>query len=199
MYSIGENPWIHNSKQSQALLHGHVPRAGKVCKSMSEHIIALLMVRAYFLKRLKDPIMALLGQGMAPERIALSLACGVTLGLFPILGLTTLLCLAVTLLFRLNTTAAVLANWAVYPLQVVLIAPFFMAGGYLFGTGSILHAAPRITPLTASGLIHGAGLIAGGSLHAVLAWALAAPFATAVLYFSLLPVLRKLPHGRRAS
>jgi uncharacterized protein (DUF2062 family) len=150
------------------------------------------MLRDYFRKKLKDPLIALLGQGMSPEKLALSLACGATLGLFPVLGTTTILCLAFALFFRLNTPAAVMANWAVYPLQIALIPPFFMTGGYLFGAGLLIHPAYRIAPLSTSDLVQGAGFLAGSTLHAILVWGMLAPFSVAILHFSLLPVLRRL-------
>jgi uncharacterized protein (DUF2062 family) len=157
------------------------------------------MIRDYFRRKLKAPVLVLLRKGMTPERIAFSLACGIVLGLFPIMGATTLLCLAAALVFRLNTTAAILANWAVYPLQIILIAPFFAAGARLFGTLSLLHASPRSAPLAASSLMRGADLVAASSLHAILVWGLAAPLAMAVLYLSLLPVIRRLSKAREAS
>ena len=43
-------------------------------------------------RRVVQPIVAQLTQGVTPDRIALTLAVGVTCGLFPFLGLTTALC-----------------------------------------------------------------------------------------------------------
>ena len=48
----------------------------------------------FWRRRLGDPLVSLLAQGLTPERLALSLAAGLVLGLFPIVGATTLLCLA---------------------------------------------------------------------------------------------------------
>jgi uncharacterized protein (DUF2062 family) len=157
------------------------------------------MIRDYFSRKLKAPVLVLLKQGMTPERVAFSLACGVVLGLFPILGVTTLLCLAAALILRLNTTAAVLANWAVYPLQIVLIAPFFAAGARFFGSESLIPASSRAVPLATSSLIRGADFLACASLHATLVWAMAAPFATAVIYLSLRSVIRRLSRAGDAS
>jgi uncharacterized protein (DUF2062 family) len=155
------------------------------------------MIKEYFRRKLEAPVLVLLRKGTTPERIAMSLACGITLGLFPILGATTLLCLAAAVLFRLNATAAILANWAVYPLQIVLMAPFFAAGACLFGDVSRFHVFPRTVPLFTSSLVRGADLIAGSTLHAVLVWAMAAPCAAAVLYLALLPVVRRLSQARK--
>jgi uncharacterized protein (DUF2062 family) len=152
------------------------------------------MLDKYFRKRLKEPVMALLGKGISPEKLALSLGLGITLGIFPILGTTSILCLIFALAFRLNVPAIMAANWAVYPLQIAFLAPFFVAGRHLFGSVVILDGAHRLAPLSTTGLIHGAGLLAQGSLHAVLAWCAAAPFCLLILTLSLLPVLRKFAH-----
>jgi uncharacterized protein (DUF2062 family) len=61
--------------------------------------------RGSWRRRVLDPLVDLLAQGLTPERLALSLAVGLVLGLFPVVGLTTLLCLAAGFAFRLNHVA----------------------------------------------------------------------------------------------
>jgi hypothetical protein len=51
-----------------------------------------VMKRGFFHRRVVAPIVALLTQGITPEKIALSLAFGIVLGIFPVLGSTTVLC-----------------------------------------------------------------------------------------------------------
>jgi uncharacterized protein (DUF2062 family) len=58
-----------------------------------------IMKRGFFHRRIVAPILALLTQGITPEKIALSLALGIVLGVFPVLGSTTVLCAAAALLF----------------------------------------------------------------------------------------------------
>ena len=72
----------------------------------------------------------LLKQGLSPFKLALVIALGITLSVFPILGTTTVICTLVALLFHLNLPAIQLANYAAFPLQVILFFPFY------------LHAAP---------------------------------------------------------
>ncbi|MDP9162111.1 MAG: DUF2062 domain-containing protein, partial [Acidobacteriota bacterium] len=83
-------------------------------------------------RRLVHPLISLLKQGITPEKIALSLAIGIVLGIFPALGLTTLLCAAAAVVFKLNLPSIQLVNWFVYPLQLILILPFMRAGALLF-------------------------------------------------------------------
>ena len=50
------------------------------------------MKEGFFRRRVARPILELLRQGVTPEKMAMSLALGVALGVFPVLGTTTALC-----------------------------------------------------------------------------------------------------------
>ncbi len=80
------------------------------------------MEEGFFYRRLLRPILDLLRQGVTPEKMALSLALGGALGVFPALGCTTLLCLIAAIVLRLNLPAIQIVNYFVYPIQ---IAPGF--------------------------------------------------------------------------
>ncbi len=136
------------------------------------------------------PLLALLRMGATPERLAWSIAVGLIIGLNPLLGTTTLLCLAIASIFRLNLAASQLANHVVYPLQLLLVVPLLRAGSRLF------HTAPL--PLSPAGLFdqartHPLALTRQLWLwesHAVAVWALAATALLPLLASALTPVLR---------
>ena len=96
-----------------------------------------------FLRRGFDTIVGLLRQGITPEKIAMAVALSVALGVFPVLGTTTLLCAAAATLLGLNLPAMQLVGWLVYPLQLVLLVPLMRLGSRLFG----LVAVPPLTEL----------------------------------------------------
>lgn len=73
-----------------------------------------------------------LKQGTTPKKLAITCALGAVIGIFPIMGTTTLLCLALAILFRLNIPVIQLANYLVTALQVILIFPFIKTGIYVF-------------------------------------------------------------------
>src|SRR5690242_16181112 len=79
-------------------------------------------------ERLLQPVVDLLRQGVTPEKIALSMALGATLGVFPALGWTTILCAIAAFALRLNLPAIQLVNYLVYPAQLALLLPFFRLG-----------------------------------------------------------------------
>src|SRR5713226_7341076 len=94
--------------------------------------MGLIVKETYFKRRLVRPILDLLRQGVTPEKIALSIALGVALGVFPVLGSTTALCALAALVLRLNLPAIQVVNYFVYPLQIALLIPFFRMGEWLF-------------------------------------------------------------------
>jgi uncharacterized protein (DUF2062 family) len=143
-------------------------------------------------RRIVLPILALLRMGASPQKLAWSIAVGLLIGINPILGSTTLLCLAVALLVRLNVAASQLANHVVYPLEIILIIPFIRIASYTF------HTAPM--PLSASEFLHAARehpIDLSHQLwiwewHAFLLWAILAAIAIPSIALALTPILRKL-------
>jgi uncharacterized protein (DUF2062 family) len=91
--------------------------------------------------RIKTALLRLLRDGMSPSKIALCVAAGGILGLFPVPGVTTLLCAAVAWGLRLNHAAIQAVNYAAYPLQLLLIGPFFALGSRWLGDGGLTDAA----------------------------------------------------------
>jgi uncharacterized protein (DUF2062 family) len=85
-----------------------------------------------FRTRFLRPVIALIRKGISPHTVALSLAVGAMLGLFPVPGTTTLLCTSTFIIFRLNFPAMQIMNWVVWPLQVALMIPYFKLGSYRF-------------------------------------------------------------------
>jgi uncharacterized protein (DUF2062 family) len=69
---------------------------------------------------------------ISPERYALSLTFGFYIGLFPMIGVTTVLCLIATLMFRLNTWLVQGMNVLMAPLHYLMIYPFLKLGRILF-------------------------------------------------------------------
>src|SRR5215510_2180462 len=86
---------------------------------------------SFLRRRLVDPILELLRQGVTPEKIALSFALGLGIGIFPVLGVSTVLCTVIAIALRLNLPAIHLANYAASPLQLLLIIPFVRMGEHV--------------------------------------------------------------------
>lgn len=150
-------------------------------------------VRHTFLyRRVVLPVLALLRMGASPEKLAWSIALGIVVGLNPLIGSTTLLCLALAAALRLNLAASQLANHVMYPVQIVLIVPFLGLGARVFRTGPI--------PLSPKLLFHEARMhpwLLVKSLwvwewHALVLWAVCAAVLLPVIALLITPFLRKL-------
>jgi uncharacterized protein (DUF2062 family) len=140
---------------------------------------------------MKQAVALWLQQGLSPRRLALTLALGFAIGCIPLVGIPTVVCAALALALGLNQPAIQVANYAVMPLQFLLIVPFVRFGGWLI--------ASRPTPgLQAATLLHMAparmmtqmGWMAG---QALLAWVVLAVPAVLFLTFMLTLLLRQVP------
>jgi len=147
--------------------------------------------RAVIRRRIADPLLSLLTQGVAPERLALSVAVGIVVGNVPILGLSTVLCVAIALLFELNLVAIQIAQAAMAPTQLLLLIPFVRLGDWLLRAppqALSLHADPA---LIAGGVGHAIAVLWRAMLHGALAWLLVAPEAIFLLHKALTPVFER--------
>jgi uncharacterized protein (DUF2062 family) len=134
--------------------------------------------------RVLTAIRSSLRQGLTPEGVALSLAVGAAVGLFPLPGTTTLLGLALGSALRLNPALLQVANWLVYPLQLALVLPLVRLGEWLAGAPGVTPAAGQADRVLAS--------VVGAGLHGVLGWVAVAPLAALLVYVLALPLLRGL-------
>ena len=143
----------------------------------------------WFYRRIVLPILALLRMGATPERLAWSIAVGVVIGLNPVVGTTTVLCLAIAVALRLNIVAAQIANHAMFPFELALVIPFIRLGARAFGT--------RALPLTTAVFLRDARtspialvrLVWMWEWHAVVVWVALAAVAAPLIALTLTPML----------
>ena len=124
---------------------------------------------------------AILAAGLTPHKLLITLCVGGALGLLPIVWGTTILCIAVAYVFRLNQVVLQSVNYLLYPLQLALIIPYCRLGARLFPWGPPFPA--EILTYVHHG--HGGGtikLLAWATLKAVGAWLLTAPPLAVVVY-----------------
>ena len=152
--------------------------------------------KSFWRRRLVDPVLALLKQGLTPGKLAMSLALGCTVGVFPGFGLTSLLCIAVAAVFRLNQVAIQITNWIVYPLQFVFFIPFARIGERLFNAAPLPLSVSEISAVFKAQPLSGLKMFGGAFLHAFEGWMLIAFPITFLIYFAILPLLRKVNVGK---
>jgi uncharacterized protein (DUF2062 family) len=141
--------------------------------------------------RIFKPLLALLSQGIAPDRLALCVAIGVVVGNIPILGVSSLLCAAIALRFRLNLPAIQIVQAAMAPTQILLIIPFVRLGEWILRSPRQPLSIKEALAVAAQGTGHAAVALWDAILHAGFAWILVAPGAVILLYRLLTPVFER--------
>ena len=150
------------------------------------------MKQSFSYRKLLLPIVDLLRQGITPEKIALSLAIGICLGVFPVIGSTTILCTLAAIVFRLNLPAIQLVNYFVYPLQLALLIPFIRFGEVLFRSPHVTLSLTIIFESIKRSAWQTIKTYWTSGWHAMIAWCLVGPLAIWILYLALVSILRRL-------
>lgn len=135
----------------------------------------------------------LLRQGLSVRRLSASIATGAAVGTSPLIGTTTITCSALTLLFRLNPVVTLTVNYAVYPLQLLMIFPFASVGGRVTGWQNLPFDPRRLGELIRTRGWQTIEPLAGTFGNAFLAWLLWAPAVFLLVYLGSGAFLRRLP------
>jgi uncharacterized protein (DUF2062 family) len=144
-------------------------------------------------QKILDTIGKYLREGKSTKKVSACIALGITLGIFPVLGTTTLLCAAAAIVFRLNLPLIQIINYAVYPLQLILLAFFYGAGGWLFTDRSSAYSGLEIVEMLQDDMWGSITALWDLTLSAVMLWLLTGPILALLLYTVLKPAIRKLP------
>lgn len=153
--------------------------------------------RGFWQRRVAGPLAGFLSQGFTPSALAQAIALGAVCGLLPFIGATTLLALGAGVVFRLNQPVMQAVNYALSPVQVVMIPVFVQAGAWMFGADTdqfsvtgMLEAARDLSVWEFLQQFGQAGI------YAFVAWLAAAPFVFAAVLWSVRPSLRRLARAR---
>ncbi|GMU58259.1 MAG: hypothetical protein AMXMBFR34_00220 [Myxococcaceae bacterium] len=156
-------------------------------------------MKSFLRRRVLDPLKQQLSQGVTPGRLAVALALGLVIGSVPIIGITSLICAAVAVVFRLNQPAIQVANYLAYPLQIGLFIPFFHAGADLFSAPRVTFTVTSLTDEMSADLTGTMGKYAVANVRAVTAWAIVAPLAVLLLSVVLRFILARFRLRGRTS
>jgi uncharacterized protein (DUF2062 family) len=143
-------------------------------------------------RRLVAPVVAQLMVGISPERVAWAISLGVVLGVFPIMGTTTLVCLVAGCLLRLNQPILHVFSNLVYPLHLVLILVFIRLGERLHGAPRMSFSITQLLDRFKDDPLQFARDFGVSAWHGVSAWLLVAPVAAVLVKFAVMPVLKRL-------
>jgi uncharacterized protein (DUF2062 family) len=149
-------------------------------------------VKKWLYRRLLEPLLALLRAVLLPRQLALSIAFAIVVGNIPILGVSTILCAIIALIFRLNLPTIQLVQAAMAPTQLLLIIPFVRFGEWILGAPRQIVSVKAGLALLSHGVWQTIVVLRDAIFHAALAWALIAPFCIYLLQRLLTPVFERL-------
>lgn len=134
-------------------------------------------------------LQAVLTCGLTPQKLALTLCIGTAIGILPLLWGTSLLCLLLAHLLKLNQVALQSVNIMLWPVHLALLVPFFKLGTWLFPWG------PPIPPDMLSTVMSNPGsslhLLGWIVLKSLAAWLVTALPAALIAYGILMAVASK--------
>lgn len=142
-------------------------------------------------RKIVDPLFEIIKQGAEPKQLAFSTALGITLGLFPICGVTVFLCgMAIAILrSRCHAPSVMLANFIATPIELSLVIPFLRLGEVVSGGPHFTLTSDALKKVVTGQASRGVLLALS---HALLGWITAAPFILGVLYIVLVPCFKYL-------
>jgi uncharacterized protein (DUF2062 family) len=146
----------------------------------------------FFKRRFLKPVVTQLTQGVSPRKIALTLALGLVLGVFPILGSSTVLCVGMGAAFKLNQVILQTANWALSWAQLPLALVFVRLGEWVVGADAMTFSPTRLVAQFSESPIEFLDRFWLTGLHGILGWILVAPLVFALSYTCLAPLLRRV-------
>ena len=144
-------------------------------------------------------VKSMLKEGMSLRKIALCISLGFVLGIFPVLGTTTLLCTVAALALRLNLPAIQVVNYMVYPLQLVMLAPFYGVGNWLFRQQGLPLINTDLIGLLQNDFWSSMANLWDLTLYAILTWMAISPLLILMLYSATKPMIRALSAHRRSN
>eukprot|EP01125_Pyxidicula_operculata_P004113 TRINITY_DN1596_c0_g1_i1.p1 TRINITY_DN1596_c0_g1~~TRINITY_DN1596_c0_g1_i1.p1 ORF type:complete len:189 (-),score=20.85 TRINITY_DN1596_c0_g1_i1:38-604(-) len=159
-----------------------------VMEEVSEETPTMNFLTDLWNQRIKGPLLAVFKQGLTPEALAMSFAFGITGGVFPVPGITTLICMVLIYLFKLNVAATQIVNFMMTPVLFATFIPFMKLGNYLLGADEDLS---QLLDLVKSNLFQAISVASLSFLRGIFAWFLLSPFMVAAAYYILLPIVRR--------
>ncbi|KAK4285059.1 hypothetical protein QN277_001804 [Acacia crassicarpa] len=145
----------------------------------------------WFQNQVIDPLLLILRRGAEPTQLAFSTAFGITLGIFPICGVTVFLCgVAIALLkSSCHAPTLMLANFIATPIELSLIVPFLRLGEVITGGPHFRLTSDALKKVLTGQASHE---VLSSIAHALLGWLVAAPFILGTLYIVFIPCFKIL-------
>jgi len=153
-------------------------------------------IRSFLNGKYIDPIKKLLMHGTSARSIAIGIAGAIVIGIFPVLGSTTILCTIFALSFRVNLPLVQLINFSVYPLQLIMLIPLMKLGEMIFGFEKLKYGLSEISQLLSKDILHAILILWNVTMQAIGAWLIIAPLIGLIFFLILHLILRSAKFGK---
>lgn len=137
-------------------------------------------------------IRQLMAEGTSPQKLSMTIAIGIILGLFPLIGATSLLCLGASFALGLNKVFIQMVNYLVYPVQLVLFIPLIKAGNQVFNFSGSTVDYQNLFHIFKTDTLAAMGEFGYLLLSAILLWLILALPLSVLLYSSSLKYIKRL-------
>jgi uncharacterized protein (DUF2062 family) len=132
----------------------------------------------------------LLVSGNTPHQLSLAITLGIIFGVFPFLGVTTILLTVIALVLRLNMIVIQLTNYLVYPLQLMFYIPLIRFGIFLGKLKSV--TASQVFDIMKENWIEGIEKLWIIHAWAILAWVIISIPVSYIVYNILKILINRL-------
>lgn len=133
-------------------------------------------------KKLNLVVVRQLKQGLGQQACCHAIAASLVIGLFPIMGFSTLMNTFSAAFFRLNQPVVQVCNWIIAPVKIALIFPFLRLGEWLFQAKpfrlSLVDFSARFFSDVAATTVEFAWTFA----HAIVGWLICAPLIYCMIF-----------------
>ena len=140
---------------------------------------------------LVEPIINQLNRGITPEKLSWTIALGFTLGIFPIIGSTSLVCFIAGYFLKLNQAILHIFKSLTYPLHIALILVFIHLGQQLNGVPLLPFSISEMMSQFKDSPAQFARDFGMAAWYGIEAWAIAALILIPIIRIISLPLLGK--------
>lgn len=141
------------------------------------------------MKKVKHIILRALTDGLSTRRVSLALAIGLSMGIFPIYGPVSMLCVLLAWVTRLNMPVMLGGVYAMALIKPLLILPFLRLGEWMFRADpmgiSLVELSRRFSETPLSTL----QAFSWSFLHAIAGWLAVLPLLIPLFYYTSKPIV----------
>lgn len=139
-----------------------------------------------------QPIAKQLKQGTSPKKLAWTISLGITLGIFPIMGSTSVVCLVAGYLLKLNQAILHLFKSLTYPIHLAMILIYIRIGQQMNGVPVLKLSIPQLIGQFKDDPMKFGKDFGMAAVYGIEAWAMSAIVMIPLIYIISLPLLNKL-------